>query len=462
MKIYKIVGNTIITKNNSSKYIYTYDNKQVNVRDYHCVRCNNYIDFMNAIQKLRINIHRKNIEMQYSQIIDGDDNKLLLFITNKNKCELKIEYRFETSMITTLFYNICRNITSNTCTQSNTTYYVKNDVASRNNYMEIGVNYYIMYLLLCTTILKSRGEKLYFTYNKKKKSGGYRTIVVPQEEYKAVLREIDKMLQLKLGSVNNKFQVAYKKGKSIFDNALPHANNNYTCCIDLHDFYGSCKRKLVYDALKFMKSDRRDNGYELFIDALLRNDALFMGNPCSGTIANYIISKAVAKMYVICKKTDIALTVYADDITFSSTKPLSKKYCIDVWNKAFKDCGIDKYFTLSEHKCHCASNKLREITGVRLNHLNQITVKRKMYNYIKIALHRLQQNKDIEMPKSMLRGNLSYMYSIDRSGKFIRLLTEYRDVIINNNIFKEETVNKLLDGSIIKLNSFLGGDDDAK
>ena len=447
------------------KCTYNNDNVRKNISSKNCKICTNYIDFMDAVQSLRLKIAKrlkndKNYMFHYFYIIDIANNELILISHNESRKFSKVEivYKFETKEIASLFHTFikfnCIGTVVNTASSLNCkASYYKFNTAMHDNNIEIILNYYIMKLLLCVTVIKSRGEKLYFTYEKKKKSGGYRTIVVPHEEYKAVLRELDEMLQLKLGHINNKFQVAYKKGKSIFDNALPHMNNKYTCCIDLHDFYGSCRKKLVYDALSFMCNTKipNDASYSLFIDTLLRDNALFMGNPCSGTIANYIISKAVAKMYVICKNIGISLTVYADDITFSSDRPLSKQFCIDIWNTAFTDCGLHDYFTLSLNKCHCASNNMRDITGVKINHLNQITINRHMYNDIKVSLHQMSYDKNTKLSKSRLRGNLAYMYAIDRSGKFVKLLNTYKDTIIKNNIFSEETFNKLLTSNNLKI-----------
>lgn len=327
----------------------------------------------------------------------------------------------------------------------------------QGNFFNIITNYYILDLALTVYELKDKNISLYTTFQKKKKSGGYRTIIAPNESYKYSLRLLNNILGKKFDYINDHFQVAYKKKKSIFDNTLAHKNNKYMYKIDLHDFYGSCKSELVETILKiFVANNKQENfvesqitpGFRVFLNDLLVDDKLFMGNPASGCIANRIIAKPVAMIYAKCKAMGIAFTVYADDMTFSSNKKLHKDFILSMFKEAFTKCNMSDYFTLSENKCYGCSNNRREVTGLVINHKDQITVKRSLYNNCKVTLHQMKYNKPTKLKPSTLRGNLSFMYANDTSGKFYKLMTEYKDVIISNHIFSEETWNKLANNNL--------------
>ena len=60
-----------------------------------------------------------------------------------------------------------------------------------------------------------------------------RKITAPHEDIKGALKEVNKILQYVFDRTNDTFQVAYKKGKNIVNNAEPHTEFNYMFKVDV-------------------------------------------------------------------------------------------------------------------------------------------------------------------------------------------------------------------------------------
>lgn len=83
----------------------------------------------------------------------------------------------------------------------------------------------------------------YKRYQIEKRGGGFRSIAQPSKDLKLVQRLV----------INDYFRdetvfpihpsaTAYRKGKSILDNALPHSKNDFLLKLDFVDFFGSIKK----------------------------------------------------------------------------------------------------------------------------------------------------------------------------------------------------------------------------
>ena len=72
------------------------------------------------------------------------------------------------------------------------------------------------------------------------------------------------------------------------------------------------------------------------------------------------------------------------------------------------------------------------ITGLRINHKDQVTIPRSKYALIRQVLHRLETTGDpttVSMNMDTLASKLAFYNFIDGSGKIKRLLTRYKDTL---------------------------------
>lgn len=302
-------------------------------------------------------------------------------------------------------------------------------------------------------------NELYHKFYILKKNGKKREIIAPSEKIKPYLQSINKFFQTAYDYKNNSFQVAYKKNKNVINNAILHKDNNYIFKIDLKDFFPSCKRDYVRKYISFLFSSCPNNTFliEKFLDLILYNDGLFIGNPVSGTLANVIISSPVLYIKFMCDKMNINFSVYADDMTFSSSRFISKDMILNIFNKAFLYYNMDKDFVLNTDKCYGLSNSNRFITGVAINNKDQLTCRRRKYNRIRQTLYQLNnndkshivsknkiKNKDPESYWTLeqLKGNIAYCLMVDYSGKIVKLLSKYSSVVKKYKLLSQETCLK--------------------
>lgn len=401
---------------------------------------NNSKDYINFLNSLYFRKIFSNVE-----IINNGSN---LNINLKNKNE-EYEYTYENEKIKDFFNNwLSTNVTHTSVVDSSSNY-------------QIFICSAIQELLLNAETKKDKNEELIHKFYIPKKSGGKREIIAPCEEIKEPLQKINKILQNVYDIKNEDFQVAYKKGKNVVNNAEMHTNNERVFKIDLKDFFPSCKRNYVVEKINFLFRNNIPNRsfiMDKFLETILYNDGLYIGNPVSGTLANAIISKPVKYLKNICKKTGMEFSVYADDMTFSSNKFIVKQYVIDIFNTAFSAFHMEKDFVLNAKKCYGLSKSNRFVTGVAINSSNVMTCKRIKYLRIRQTLHQLHFGDDSHLidPSKLssvdnrkfwtwdqFKGNISYALMVDKSGKIINILKKYKDEVKKYNIISPRVMNQI-------------------
>ena len=313
------------------------------------------------------------------------------------------------------------------------------------NHFSFVAPWQVLEILFAKVDIETSGEELYSFFQIPKKSGGMRDIVAPHEKIKAALRDLNFMLQKVYDKRNESFQVAYKKGKSVKDGAKIHTEKKYVFNIDLSDFYPSCKKELVkkYTDFLFSYAFNREFVEDEFFKVIFINDGLFIGSPVSGTLANAVISNAVSYMNNICKKYDIGLSVYADDITFSSDKFIVKDFIIKLFNEAFSKYNLSTYYNINEKKCVGFTGCNRKVTGVSINDSNKITVSNKYYRDLRVKIHHLSIGDTTGIDIRELRGKIAYATMLDESGKIYKYLEKYKDTVKNFNLCSDEKMNEM-------------------
>lgn len=287
--------------------------------------------------------------------------------------------------------------------------------------------------------LKSEGIVLFEKHHKRKKNGKIRIYYAPNEIIKEDLRALNVVLTSTYDSRNADFQVAYKKGKSVYDNAAIHKNHKYVYNIDLKDFYPSCKRELVarYTRFLFKGALNTDGVLDKFLDYILIDDGLFIGNPISGCLANTIISKPVSYMRNMCRKSDMGFSVYADDMSFSSDKFISKDYIVEIFNGAFDRYDMMEYFKLNEGKCVGYSGCRRKVTGVSINNSDKITCSTKYFRLLRTMIAHVAAGDD-KVDIGKLRGKIAYATMVDDSGKVYRYLKKFEATVHEHRLCSDE------------------------
>jgi hypothetical protein len=324
----------------------------------------------------------------------------------------------------------------------------------------------IIDVYITTLRLKASNTPLYQHY-RMPTSTKVREIWAPEDTLKDAMRH----LLLPLTSAydmkkKNSTQYAYIKERSIVDNAAVHRENKYIAKFDIKGFFDFCDWKLTEKYIKFLfPKDKFGPNYELYAkvknvikETLINPETggLYQGNPVSGVLSNAILRpfsayfanilskqaekppKSINEMVDIVPEHEIkrfAVSVYADDITVSSNEKID-------WNEAKRLSGIIRYtfeelelpFRLNLKKTSIARNNGRKITGVRINHKDELVVPRVKYMMLKSMCHRISHGKSITVPKNVFQGNLAYARFVDASGKIEKLIAKYHANLVEFGI----------------------------
>lgn len=149
-----------------------------------------------------------------------------------------------------------------------------------------------------------------------KKTGGFRTLYVPDPVLKYVQRQI-------LSNVLCQFSVsscatAYQKGHSLICNAKPHLRKPMLLKLDISDFFGSITYISVYQHA-FPGEIFPPSARTLLTHLCCFQDMLPQGAPTSPYISNLVLAPFDKYMEKWCRDRAITYTRYCDDMTFSGS-----------------------------------------------------------------------------------------------------------------------------------------------
>lgn len=245
---------------------------------------------------------------------------------------------------------------------------------------------------LAYVIYKIPDDKRYFKFEIPKKSGGTRTIMMPDARLKAIQRKLaERMLEVYPG----RFEVhGFSKGKNTYSNAQAHLRKRWIVNIDLEDFFPSIhfgRVKGMFLARPFAFNDSLSR--EL-ANLCCCNNSLPQGAPTSPIISNLICWKLDNKLHMLAKKARCTYTRYADDITFSTNqKELPKEIGeIDAEGKlhlseALMSIINDNSFKINQQKVRYACrNNRQEVTGLIVNN-SRPNVRRTYVRKVRAMIH---------------------------------------------------------------------------
>ena len=168
----------------------------------------------------------------------------------------------------------------------------------------------------------------YKTYEIAKRTGGTRTILHPSKRLKALQRWL-------LANVVDTWPVhpaaaAYRKGKTIFDNAKTHAKSNYLLRMDIKTFFPSL---MVQDMREYaikrphLFTSWNGDDFESFCRLVFRDGRLAIGAPTSPSISNALCFDLDVGISGICQSHGVEYTRYADDFSSLHAREVSWPRC---------------------------------------------------------------------------------------------------------------------------------------
>ena len=146
-----------------------------------------------------------------------------------------------------------------------------------------------------------------------------RVITAPSRALKARQRWILDVILSKLEV--SPYAQGFERAHSIKTNALIHAGNGYALCLDIRDYFPSIGEQAVFDVF-------HEAGYTASASMALARLCCYMGvlpqgAPTSPRLSNIIFKELDVQLAAVAQRHSALYSRYADDMTFSSDRPLS-------------------------------------------------------------------------------------------------------------------------------------------
>lgn len=261
------------------------------------------------------------------------------------------------------------------------------------------------------------------------KNGKKRLIEPPDDE----LKRIQKRLKNILGQIEVPFYVfSGVKKKSYVDNARLHSGKRYVYKLDLTAFFPSTSRERAYtffrDKLKTSPDVAECLANLVTVDIDLANcedmqsvndflnekgvitrNHLISGAPTSQLLSYLINVDMFDRLYQIAEKHSMAVTVYVDDITFSSCLIITGRIRGDILRV------IHRFgFRESKKKVRLYSKSYPKlVTGTTISSKGVCVIRNSMSNHIMIELLKLKKDPNNKEARLRLQGLISAARQVD-------------------------------------------------
>jgi hypothetical protein len=251
-------------------------------------------------------------------------------------------------------------------------------------------------------------EPAYRRFTIPKRSGGTRTILAPESNFKAVQRTILRRLLARLPAHPN--VTGFERGHSIVTNALPHVGKVVVVRMDLTDFFTSTTSERVrayFCAIGWNK------GAAALLARLCTHDGgLPQGAPTSPRLGNLVNYRMDTRLTAMAAKVGASYSRYADDLTFSFAVDDPK--AIHAMIRFVKQVVDDEGYRLHQRrKLHIRRRHNRQlVTGLVVN--QRANLPRATRRRLRAIEHHLATGRDATLAAAQLSGWKSLRLMIAR------------------------------------------------
>lgn len=263
--------------------------------------------------------------------------------------------------------------------------------------------------------------------------------------------------------------------RSYETNAKEHKNEKYVLAIDIQNFYPSIKEHKVYSFFSREMSLDTDIAtiYTILCtcpldDPSVKKDFEFgigQGLATSPILAYMINYRMFDYMYLKAQENGLKMTVYVDDVVFSSDTPIPQKF-INTLFSIIKQNGMN----IKRKKVHLYDKKqTKKITGIFLTNTNNVRVANSkheelfyQYNYLKeniLKVNNMKEYFDVFNLFLKFNGNVQFVKLVegDTLLKYKTFVKDYKDFFPNgikkikrNEVYKKENLDDENYNEVIK------------
>jgi RNA-directed DNA polymerase len=219
-----------------------------------------------------------------------------------------------------------------------------------------------------------KAAKKYLIKEIPKKTGGTRTLYIPNKKLKELQTKLANELSLIYFPRNCAF--AYIKGRNIKDNAEKHFGKKWLLRVDLRDFFESINFGRVRGL--FIHLGIAQDVATALAQLCTFNGILPQGSPASPVISNMIASGLDKALSSFAREHNCFYTRYSDDLSFSCNRKIFPKevaYFEEIGSDSSCMVGINlksilekQGFSINDKKTYLSSNASRKVvTGLVIN-----------------------------------------------------------------------------------------------
>jgi len=250
---------------------------------------------------------------------------------------------------------------------------------------------------ISTNYLMQEHSQDYYKFSRPKPNGdGTRCFSVPSDELKYAQKKLCRLLS-RIWTPD--WVISGKKNHSYVTNAEKHIENMFVKTMDISKFYDSAERKYVYRMFKEAFKMAEDIAW-LMTELVMYEGMLPTGSPSSQLIIYWAYCDMFNEINRIANERACLFTLYVDDMTFSSKKPISNELRQEVCNQ------LKKYGLIAKSKKdhYYQGNIVKVITGVGVNSGQKIVLNNKRKRILEQFEKCKKSNKiyDIEKLNGML------------------------------------------------------------
>lgn len=254
----------------------------------------------------------------------------------------------------------------------------------------------------------------YKTYRIKKRRSGTREISQPSRDLKVLQRYIlTEFLQPNF--IYHNCATAYRKKKSISDNASPHINNPYLLKMDFEEFFPSIRArdfKLFLLEKRVCESELEATRLsQIFFKDTDGELVLSIGSPGSPSISNAMLMDFDQLVSDLTSESGVVYTRYSDDLSFSTSQrgllfELPAKIGCILSNLKYPRLNVN-----SEKTVFSSKKFNRHITGITITNDGKMSLGRKRKRKLRSRVFMANDLNSKEL--ASLRGYLSFVNQIE-------------------------------------------------
>lgn len=219
-------------------------------------------------------------------------------------------------------------------------------------------------------------ERFYRKKVEAKPSGGQRVYFIPSSDLKKVQRCIHRKLLRRL-PVHDSIH-SYRRNRDTITNASVHVGNPILLKLDIKDFFPSIRPEKIYEI--FLKNGCSSSVSRLLTTLTTFQNQLPQGPPTSPGIANQVLAPLAKRLYGVCLRHGLALSIYGDDICVSGPKRAAQVKSL------LKRIVESEGFTLNLDKsCVRKAGEKKTVTGISVN--EKINIDKDYYRKVRALIH---------------------------------------------------------------------------